>query len=110
MNFELKRAVLIRVRTIYLLRQLTRPLFIKATIFAALLVAFVSTVSVSAVIGNLLSSLEANGNAIYFFTSAFSESMLAVKLIFVAEIIVVSMLLKDALNKLPLGSLRMAKS
>ena len=102
-NLELKRSIMIRVYTIFLLRKLAQPLFLKAALFVLFLVAFISTVSIYHVISNMISS---GGNVMYFFTSAFSHSEQVVKLIVVAEFLVILTLIKDAIYSLNGKSLR----
>jgi len=102
-NLEFKRGVMTRVYAIYALRRLTEPLVFKAALFAAFLIALLSTVSIYHIFANMLSS---GGNVMYFFTSAFSNSEQAVKLIVVLEFIVLLTLLKDAIYSLNGKTLR----
>jgi hypothetical protein len=102
-NNEIKMNVMARVRAIHAMRKAGNPVLVKSAAFAALLAVFFSSVSVADVIANMLASMKASGNALYFLTSAFSHSLLTVKLVVVAECLVGLALLKDALARLPLA-------
>ncbi|MBI2087066.1 MAG: hypothetical protein HYT69_02750 [Candidatus Zambryskibacteria bacterium] len=99
-NIELKRNVMIRVYTIYLLRKMVEPFFMKFFLFGALFITFVSMVDIPHVILNVISSVEASGNAFSFFSTAFSHSVLAIKLIILAEFLVGLALAKDTFARL----------
>lgn len=98
---ELKREVMLRVHAIYWLRKLGEPVFVKSLAFLALLVIFLTKVSVPDVLANLASSAGNFSNAFFFLASAFSDTLLLVKLIIIAELIVGLTLVRDAVKHLP---------
>lgn len=95
LNSEIKKNIMIRVRSIHLMRK-----FYKPAIYLLLSVAFISSVDVVSVVSNFLSSFESSGTGFGFFKEAFSNSMLAVKLLIIAEALVVLMALRDTVDKL----------
>lgn len=98
-NPHLTRSIMIRIHAIYWLRRCAEPLVYKSVAFAILLILFVSTVSVPHVIENAFLSMKQSGNALFFFSSAFSQSLFMVKLITIALSLMSLALMKDMLER-----------
>ncbi len=93
MNTDIKRSVMLRVRTIYLLRKIN----IKFVTMGALSLLFIILVDVPSVIANVFSVISGDGSAWGFFSAAFSQSMLLIKLLIIALALATSALARDVL-------------
>ena len=97
---ELKRSIMIRVRTIYLMKKVGEPFYAKCVVFCTLFLTCLFFVDVLSVVSNAISSMRASGNIAYFFGSAFSQSMFLVKFILLALLVAGMMLAKEAVEKM----------
>jgi len=86
---------MIRVWTLYFLRKFFEPVVLKSLVWAVLLVALISTVSVPHVIQNFVTSIKSSGNGFFFLTSAFSSTLLLVKLIVISGFVAGLVLVRD---------------
>ena len=90
----MKEDVMMRVRTIYFLRMIG----IKLPVFVVLSLLCLLLVDVPSVVVNAMSSVEASGSALGFFSSAFSQSMLLLKFLLIGEAVFCLLLLKDVVS------------
>ncbi len=104
-ELELKRSIMIRVYTVYFLRKMMQPFFIKTFAFVLLSAVFLYKVDVLSVISNFVTAVRASGSALAFFGTAFSQSVLALKVVLLAEVVIGVMLAKDALERVSLTKL-----
>ena len=91
---------MMRVRAIYWLRKLSQPSFIKVSLFVTVSASFLLLVDVPHVVLNALSAMKESGSVAYFFSSAFAQSLLIIKLMILAELVFLTLFVKDALEHL----------
>jgi len=89
----MKEDVMMRVRTIYLLKR-----FGKLFVFGFLSILCLVMVDVPSVIMNAVSTVQASGSALGFFSAAFSQSILFTKFILIGEFLFCLILLRDVIS------------
>ncbi len=93
---KLKEEIMTRVRTIYAIRKFAPTLLL----FGILSTAIVILVDIPSVLFNLINVMEINGSALSFLASAFSHTIILIKMALVAEVIALFLVLKISLPKL----------
>ncbi len=98
-NEQLKREVMTRVRTVYRIRQITKPLVIEIALLVASLVAVSFMVSIPNIVANL-SLLPAWYQYGFYLTQAFFQTQFAVQLSVVAMTVIFILLVRDIVRNL----------
>ncbi len=93
-DLSLKQKIMWRVRAIYFLRSLVRPIFLKFYTFVILGLIFGNFVSIAQVVNNMPAGLLSQ-NAGYFFWSAYLQTEFLVQVGSVASVLLFGLILRD---------------
>lgn len=92
---ELKRKIMIRVYTLFLIRKLKKPITLEVLVFSASLLSFISMVSLGHVLDNTPHSI---GGVYYFLIAAFLNTELLVKILILVMIFVTLVLIRNLVD------------